>query len=146
MGLFRKQIEFIESLPGEIFRILKETIEENDFFLTNAITEKQLFEEGIDGKGNRLPGYVRTTIRIKISKGQPADRTTLRDTGDYHASFTIDAYDDRFEVKTNVDYDKYIVGRYGEDIMRVTIQNMREFLETYYKPNLIRYVNNKIAG
>lgn len=141
--IFQAQKQFITDLPDQIFRVLKQTIEDNDFFIIDAVTDKQLFDLGEDGKGNRLPGYTRTTIRIKLSKNQPADRTTLKDSGKFHASFRVDAFNDRFEVKATDENN--LIERYGIDILRITNDNLRDFLNMYFINNLKSYVSSKFT-
>jgi len=96
-----------------LFVLLRETIDNKSFIIKDYIVRKQLYDKGVDGKEKRLKGYTRTTIRYKISKGQPADRTTLKDKGDFHVSITIDAYPDRFEISSSVSHSKYLIAKYG---------------------------------
>lgn len=52
--------------------------------------EEQLFEQGINRLGVDIMDYAPyspLTIAIKEEKGQPTNRVTLRDTGDFEASF-----------------------------------------------------------
>lgn len=144
--MFSKIKRFIDDLEKGVFEVLKETVRENDLILKNYIVNEQLFKEGIDGKGVKLPGYKRTTIRIKISKNQPADRTTLKDTGDFHASIEINAFSDRIEVSSNLSYSEFIIRRYGEDSLKITKENMEEFFALYFLPNLKDYVSSKKSG
>lgn len=143
--MFSAQLKFIDELESNVFSILKETIGQFDFVMKDYITNKQLFRKGIDGDGEKLAGYARTTIRIKISKGQPVDRTTTVDEGIFHASIQIDEFSDRFEVSSNVSYDKYIIKRYGQNILKITNENLTEFLTVYFLPNLKTYVDNKFT-
>ena len=131
--LFAKQIQFIESLQVEFDQVIQQTIQQFDYVLIDYVVNKQLFQKGIDGKGERLPGYSRTTIRMKISKGQPADRTTLHDKQKFVASIQVDAYSDRYEIKATIGYTKYLMRRYGRDILRPTDENMNEFLRNYFE-------------
>ena len=131
MGIFTTQTRFIDELEMNVMDQLKRTIESYHFVLEDAIVEKQLFDRGIDGNGKRLEGYARTTIRIKISKSQPVDRTTTRDKGDFHASIQIDAFSDRFEVSSDVEHDTWILNRYGRNILKITNENFEDFMFTY---------------
>ena len=145
MGIFDKQKRFIDEFELSIYSELEIAIRSFDFVLKDLVINKQLFREGIDGKGEKLPGYRRTTIRLKISKGDPADRTTLRDSGEFYSHIQIDAFPDHFEIVSNVNYDKFILKRYGNDVLRITDENFREFMKNYYLPKLKDYVNNKFA-
>lgn len=142
MSIFFEQLNFIDEFESKLNEVLKQTINQFGFVLKDFVVNKQLFQKGEDGKGERLPGYRRTTIKIKISKGQPADRTTLHDTEKFVGSITIDAFEDRFEISSNVTYDKYIIKRYGRDVLRVSDENFREFLDNYFLPKLKKNGNN----
>jgi len=93
MALFEKQIKFIDELEQQLFIQLELTIRSFDFVLKDYVINKQLFREGVDGNNIKLPGYRRTTIRLKIAKGDPVDRTTLRDDGEFYSHIQIDAND-----------------------------------------------------
>lgn len=146
MELFKKQIQFLEDLQKRIiFDVLRKSIERNGFVVKDYVINKQLYDKGIDGNKKRLKGYTRTTIRYKIAKNQPADRTTLKDEGDFHASITIDAYDDRMVISSDVNHAKHLVSRYGKDIMKPTRENMVDFFDKYFIPNLKKELNGKFA-
>jgi len=134
--LFKSQIRFVEDFERKFLLHFKETIEKNSFIIKNYVIKKQLYDKGIDGNTKRLKGYTRTTIRYKISKGQPSDRTTLKDKGDFYASITIDAYFDRFELSSNVSHTKYLIKRYGQEILKPTVENMNEFMRVHFIPSL----------
>lgn len=145
MNLFAKQLAFIDNFEKMLFTQLGQAISANHLVLKDYIIEKQLYDKGIDGNKARLPGYKRTTIRMKIAAGQPADRTTLKDSGKFHASINIEAFADRFEISSNVSYDKYIIQRYKKPVLKVTDENFKEFLNKFFLPKLKNYVNNKFA-
>jgi hypothetical protein len=139
MGIFDDQIAFIDKFENDLFLVVQGSIEQFGFVIKDFIVNKQLFQKGIDGDGEKLPGYKRTTIRIKLSKGQPVDRTTLHDTEKFVGSIVIDAFDDRFEVGSNVSYDKFIVKRYGKNVLKPTQENFEEFLKVYFLPKLKKH-------
>lgn len=143
--IFAKQIKFVNELEENIFPTFRDVLKQFDFVVKDYVVNKQLFQKGIDGNKERLPGYSRTTIRLKISKGQPVDRTTLHDSEKFVASIEIDAFSDRFEVSSNVSYDKYIIKRYTKDVLKPTKENMEDFFRVYFLPNLKNYVNNKFT-
>lgn len=150
--LFSKQIKFIDNLEDLIFQELKNVINQFGFVLEENIAEDQLFQKGQDGDGEPLKdkktgrlGYTRTTIRIKLSKGQPVDRITLRDEKKFHPSIMIDAFDDRFEVSSNVTHAKFLIARYGENILKPSRENMTNFMTNYFIPNIKNTINDKIT-
>ena len=143
--MFNNQIKFIENFESILNEQFKESIMKHNLILKDCLIEKQLFDKGIDGNGKRLEGYTRTTIRYKLSKNQPADRTTLKDEGKFHAKIEINAFSDHFEIKTDVEYDKYILKRYGRNVLKLTNEHLKEFVIKYLIPNLKDYVNNRIT-
>lgn len=145
MGLFSKQIQFIDDLENTMFDVLKQSINSNKAVVQNYIIDRQLYDKGVDGNEKRLKGYTRATIRYKIANNQPADRTTLKDKGYFHASVTIDAYDDRFEISSDVSYAKYLVKRYGKDAVKPSVRNMTEFFNLYFIPNLKDKINGQFT-
>jgi len=142
--IFARQIKFIDSLERMIFAQFESALRTRGFELEEAITEDQLFNRGVDGNENRLLGYSRTTIRIKIAKGQPVNRTTLRDENNFHPSITLTAFDNRFEISSNVTQAKFLIGRYGKDILKPTKDNMLRFVEDNMIPNLKSLVNEQL--
>ena len=142
--IFKRQKQFINEIESGLFHVLQTTIQSFDFVLKDYVVNKQLFQKGIDGNGKRLPGYTRTTIRIKISKGQPVDRTTLHDSEQFVDSIRIDAFSDRFEISSDVPHDKFIIKRYNQnEILKITDENFREFLKIYFLPKLKQFANDK---
>lgn len=143
--LFSKQIKFIDGLESNMFSQLESTIRSFDFVLKDYVINKQLFREGVDGNNVKLPGYRRTTIRLKIAKGDPVDRTTLRDDGEFYSHIQVDAFSDRFEISSNVSYDVHIIKRYGINVLKISDENLKQFIQTYFIPNFKNYVKNNFT-
>ena len=112
----------------------------------------QLFNQGIDSKGQSLGEYAASTIlgtskfKGKIEKGQPTDRVTLKDTGDFYKSFNILFEEDGFEITAdeNIDYVPKLLDTYGEDIVGLTTDNLQEAIFVI-RGAIIRKIENKIA-
>ena len=136
MNIFQRQIDFINNLEAQLFESLRDTFNQFGFVVVDIITEKQLFDRGIDGNLDPLPAYSESYKRIKIKLGQPADRTTLRSTGSFYASLEIRAFADRYIVSSDVTHETYLIERYGEDIYRPTNNKITEFLTNFYLPIL----------
>ena len=72
-------------------------------FIIDANAEEQLFEQGINRLGVDIMDYrpyTPLTIAIKEEKGQPTNRVTLRDEGDFESSFYI--ISKKFEFSINL--------------------------------------------
>lgn len=132
--MFSKQIAFIESLPALFYEALEESVNEYGYVIKSYVINKQLYEAGEDGNNVRLQGYTRTTIRIKISKGQPADRTTLKDKGKFYLNISVNATTNEIVIKSNVKYDVHLIKKYGKAILIPSIENINDFLRSYVIP------------
>ena len=150
--MFNKIRSFVDDIESSVYRVLKETINENDYIIIDMITQDQLFEQGIDGTGNKIKnqitgelGYRRFTIQVKISKNQPIDRITLKDTGSFYDSINVVGTDDELVVSSNIGITPDVIEKYGIDVLRPTRENLEEFINEYYLPNIKEYVNNKIT-
>lgn len=85
---------------------------------------------GQDSDGNRItPEYAPFTIEIKKAKGQPYDRVTLKDEGDFHRSMFMKA--DNFPVMFDSKDSKTddLTRKYGNSIFGLTKQHLGDFKE-----------------
>lgn len=71
-------------------------------FILNAIRQDQLFDQGIDAKGDVIGYYSLTTSLINASKAFNT-HYTLRDTGDFYASMYIVVLMDELLVVADAD-------------------------------------------
>ena len=91
--------------------------------LIDLNTKDQLYDQGIDSNSHVLPEYTANTKQIKRAKGQPVDRTTLKDTGEFYESFKIIVGEDyNFQITAD-DQGKLLFDRYGKDIVGWTKDN-----------------------
>ncbi len=114
----------------------------NDRFTQDEIirlnTIDQLFDEGIDSTGASLGVYQPFTIAIKKRKGQPTDRVTLKDEGDFYRSFVIVVNSNSFDIEADdfSKYDRPLFEVYGDDVAGLTELNKRRIKEVI----LVKYV------
>lgn len=102
-------------------------------------TEDQLFRKGIDSEGDKLRSifarfgryYADRTILIKEGKGQPTDRVTLKDTGDFYRSFDLILTNDNdLEITANtLKEDNDLAEVWGADIIGLTDENLKIVIE-----------------
>jgi len=58
----------------------------NEHIASDIVTQDQLFKRGEDAFGEKLPlPYAPFTVDIKSALGQPTDRITLKNKGDFYA-------------------------------------------------------------
>jgi hypothetical protein len=118
-------------------------------FITDLNTKVQLFDYGEDATGMRLDvvsdigGYAPSTISIKARKGQPTNRVTLKDTGDFYKTFDVIVNNDAsFKVQADtMKGGQNLEDRWGEDIVGLQEENVilvldrlrDEFYKAIYK-------------
>ena len=106
--------------------------------------DEQMYEEGIDSRGDKIGRYADSTKRYKESVGQRTDHITLRDTQKFHASmdvrfsknsFEITA-DDRKESDTPGGSDAFLTQIYGNEILGLTPGNLDFLIEEHIRPHM----------
>lgn len=112
-------------------------------------TNEQLFK-GIDSTGRTLEsiggGYAPLTIEIKKSKGQPYDRVTLKDTGEFYESFDVRPFKGGFRIEADaIKEDDDLTMEWGEDIIGLT-EESKERLVIHYRNAIIQELKKKIRG
>lgn len=135
------------NVTSVLVKILKQA--KTKKYITDLNTKVQLFDYGEDARGVQLAavsktgGYAPSTIRIKTKKGQPTNRVTLKDTGDFYKSFDV-------QIKPNADFsitsDSIKNGvdlhdRWGENIEGLQPENVvlvMDYLETEFYKNVFK--------
>lgn len=139
--LIRKVNEVESGLKGGIY--VKNIIKENEAYILDMNTEDQLFEKGVNNLNVQIKSYMpysQLTISIKRLKGQPYDRVTLRDTGEFHSSFYIEYNDDFFEIKAADEKTDDLIKRYGRYILGLTDENLKILIWEYVYPDIMEKV------
>lgn len=138
--IYRLQ-EFEQSIESNIADIVRKY----DYIIIDMNVQDQLYERGIDRNGNSLPEYLPITVRVKQTRGQPFDRTTLRDTGEFHRSWTIRIADTFFEIVPEDIKTELLVAKYGEEIIGLTDENFNEFCWEYVYPELLQKLRDSLS-
>lgn len=128
---------------------LKNEIMKHEDIIVQMVTQDQLYEQGIEGRGISIMSYqpyTAKTIRIKQKKGQPYDRVTLRDTGEFYSSLHVEFDDKGFYVTSTDDKAKYLLERYGKTIFRLTNENFSELLRNYIRPSLKEKLKERLLN
>lgn len=136
---FQKKISQLTKIKKNLNRFIGESAIRHSNIIEDSITEEQLFEKGIDGLGKRLPSYSPVTVQLKKLKGQPFDRTTLRDTGEFHSSIKVKLQKDGIKIESDpIKEDTNLLEVYGEEILFLTEENLTEFRNVLLKDDLIK--------
>lgn len=95
-----------------------------------AAQKKQLFQ-GVTKLNSPInPFYTARTVAIKAKKGQPTDRVTLKDTGDFYAGILIDVRGDLFVIESADWKNSMLQDRYGENILGLGTDARIEYIQT----------------
>lgn len=116
-------------------------------FIIDANTEEQLYEKGINRLGISIMDYrpyTPLTISIKREKGQPTNRVTLRDEGDFQSSFYLEVGDNQFEIKASDWKTDSLIRKYGREILGLTDENISILIRDYIYPDLLSKAKNVI--
>lgn len=102
-----------------------------DFILD--MNKEQLFA-GEDSLGVSLEsiggGYSAFTIEVKQKKGQPTDRVTLKDTGEYYDSYTLDLGNGFFTINSDpIKGDTNLETEWGDNLEGLQDENLQKLIE-----------------
>lgn len=127
--------KYKDILDGE----LRDEIIRNKEVILKMITEEQLYNLGIEGRGIEIwsyQPYTASTVKRKRKKGQPYDRVTLKDTGKFYLSLDIQFDDSGFYVTSSDEKANALLEKYGKTIFRLTNENLKTLLNDYIRPSL----------
>ncbi len=107
------------------------------------LNTEQLFT-GLDANKQAItPSYRPLTITIKRQKGQPTNRVTLKDTGDFYDGFEVRFDKEYFAIFSNDDKAEKIERKYGKDIFGLDQDAMFEIAQNI-KPDLQKAFRKQI--
>lgn len=125
----------------------KEIIEKNEAEICDLNSNDQLFQKGQNALGVDIMDYMPyapLTVRIKEMKNQPWDRVTLKDTGDFHASFVLRADNDGFEIDATDWKRDELVDKYGKQIFGLNDENKSYVAREILLPELIERIRQTL--
>jgi len=136
MGAAERLIRKINALEKAINPSIKESIDRNKGVLIDDQTDQM--DSGKDSLNiSFVPSYADSTKQYKRRKGQPTNRVTLKDTGDLYRSIQIDTTTTQAIITANVEYFKYLVTHYENNvILGIQSDLMKDFIIKYTKPIL----------
>lgn len=89
------------------------------------------------------PAYKPFTIAIKKEKGQPTDRVTLKDTGEFHRSIFVKFEGDKIIIDSDNDLRDKLVEKYGATIFGLTDEN-KQIIRDILQKRLNQWAINKL--
>lgn len=130
-------------------RYIMNIIEENEAYIVDMNAEEQLYEQGVNNLGVSISDYAPyspVTIQIKRLKGQPTNRVTLRDEGDFEESFFLQIENDHFEIKASDFKTEHLIRKYGRQILGLTDENIKKLIWEFIYPDLLKKTKKVIYG
>jgi hypothetical protein len=135
----------VNKLKAVINPSIRESVDKNKNVIKTAQTDEQMFL-GITAGGSSIRPfpYAKSTINYKRRNGQPTDRITLKDSGDFYESIQVEARPVDFVISTQITYSIFLVARYA-DILGLTAENLGLFVQNYTMPIIKKNYNDIIA-
>lgn len=147
IDLKNRVITFNEGLVSGMY--IQRIIMDNEAYIVDLNAQDQLYEEGINRLGVSIMDYAPyrpLTIAIKEQKGQPTNRVTLRDTGDFESSFYLEVSNKQFEVKASDWKTEALIKKYGRQILGLTDENISSLIWDYIYPDIIEKAREVILN
>lgn len=123
--------------------IVLEAAKDEERFILDTNRE-QLYNEGTTHQPQSLGQYAASTVQYKARTGQRYDHVTLRDSGDFHASFFIVYESDKFTIYADDEKTALLVGRYGPEILGLTpdslellVNRLREAVVAQFRKKML---------
>lgn len=128
---------------------VQQIIYDNEAYIVDLNAEEQLYEQGVNNLGVSISDYApysQVTIEIKKAKGQPTNRVTLRDEGDFESSFFLDVGQNQFEIKASDWKTEELIKKYGRQILGLTNENIEKLIWDFIYPDLLSKLKNELYG
>ncbi|HEX8656210.1 MAG TPA: hypothetical protein VF690_01675 [Hymenobacter sp.] len=125
----------LRQLPQQLADATRQVVSQNKPFLEDANTAQ--LAAGLDRDGQPItPEYAPFTVALKQLKGQPTDRVTLRDDGDFYTGIVAQLDSDSFEMVGTDQKTPALVEKYGDEVLGLTADHIEEFRDDYVRPEL----------
>lgn len=123
----------------------KDAVVENEKDIVRLNVD-QLYLEGINSLGVSIDSYAPyspLTIKMKTAKGQPVDRVTLRDTGDFHRGFHVVADSGGFIITSSDGKTDDLMSKYRGSVFGLTKDNKGIASQIIY-PSVLQKIRQEI--
>lgn len=122
-------------LPQALEQQVEDTVRDNVAFLEDANTAQ--LAAGKDSTGKDItPEYADLTIALKQIKGQPTDKVTLHDEGDFYRGIMATLGGKQVEMMGTDPKTEKLTEKYGEEILGLPEPAVEEFKQDYLLPDL----------
>lgn len=148
MGLISDKIDALRQFKHDMFNNIRFIVEKYDYIIGDMNAQDQLYERGINRNNEELMSidpYKDITVQIKRFRGQPYDRVTLRDEGDFHRSINVTARHNEFEIYATDIKTESLIRKYGDDMLGLTDDNIIELTWEYIYPELYERLTKSLS-
>lgn len=123
------------------------SVESIDQTKEEMITQQQaqLFTGLTSKEEDITPPYRPRTVAIKTRKGQPTDRVTLRDTGDFYRGIFVETREQTFVIDSIDEKSGDLQEKYGEDIFGLGRTRRTEYVQETLKPVFLRNIKTELG-
>ncbi|MCG9970992.1 hypothetical protein [Christiangramia crocea] len=141
-GLLDTAFKSIDKVTNELTEVAQKSVKNNEGIITalntaNLFSGKNALDQSLDSIGGK---YKPITVEIKKEKGQPYNRTTLRDTGDFYEGFFVGFKGTTWEVESEDSKRDKLVERYGKDIFGNTPKDEKTINDKHILPDLLEHI------
>jgi hypothetical protein len=127
--------EKLLNFPSKVPEFMGEVLRENTAFIEDKNAEQ--LNQGLRGDGSVItPPYAALTKQIKSLKGQPIDRVTLKDEGNFHKGIKAEIGNDSISMFGQDEKTTILEQKYGVEIIGLTESNVVELGQEVVKPEL----------
>lgn len=126
-------------------KIRSQALEDTKEIALDMITDDQLFDQGIDGRGQKLPEYRSPEYEAIKARMNPNRVPDLRFTGDWTESIYSTIQGDDTIIQASDSKDAKLTAKYGPDIKNLTKENTKRYALENVLPVLQDY-RDKILG
>lgn len=135
-------VKSLKSIQSDLDSIILDAVKQNEAEIIDLNIEQ--LENGLNNDSSQIaPAYTTTTIQIKRLKGQPTNRVTLKNEGDFHNSIFIAYGSDRFALGSTDIKTKKLKKKYGFKVLGLTDDSIQETIELI-KPDLRDSIKKKL--
>lgn len=138
-----QKIKDFEYLNENVGDFIVDIMMEYEAEIVDLNSEDQLYTQGVDADNVQIQDrepYTPYTVRIKRLKGQPTNRVTTRDAGDFHRGFYLERGNKKVRFWSKDEKTEDLVSKYGESIFGLIPENKEEVFLSYVRPGIIEII------
>lgn len=130
----------LKSFKNKTPEIIKEIIRNNESQIIEAL-QSQLYDKGVNGYSEELmkrKPYRPSTIKRKQRRGQPYDRVTLKDSGNFYRQMYLVCESDGFYITSRSKVTPMLTKKYGQAIFRLSDPTVTKVILPILRKELVK--------